>query len=91
MTQDTPTVEEIVVEWGCCYPNSSCDISFDKGIDHNIGLAKEITTYGNARYEEGVSDCKHKAETAALMALNACGVTEEEAVKHARIAVDSVF
>lgn len=42
-------------------------------------------------FEEGRADCKHKAETAALMALNACGVPEEEAVKHARIAVDSVF
>ena len=41
--------------------------------------------------EEGRADCKRKAETAALMALNACGVPEEEAVKHARIAVESVF
>lgn len=50
----TPTVEEIVDEFGCCYASSKCDIYFDKGIDHNIVLAKEITTYGQSRYEEGV-------------------------------------
>lgn len=72
----------------CYYPDSPYEIEKQKVIDW---LRTTLTTYGNARFEEGVSDCKHKAETAALMALNACGVPEEEAVRHARITVESVF
>lgn len=69
--------------------------NYGHGMLSEIFISDWLRTALQEAYQRGVEeckvDCKQKAETAALMALNACGVPEEEAVKHARIAVDSVF